>query len=263
VGGGGQDDCAQYHECPSGCLDDYDCDYPNQVCLDGNCEVNTPIIIDTNGDGYELTSAASGVTFDMRGQGKPIRISWTSAGSDDAFLALDRNENGQIDNGTELFGSFTPQLHNGGKRNGFLALAVYDELQNGGNGDGFIDSQDAIYTKLLLWRDKNHNGISEPSELFTLDQVGITGIDLHYHPDKHTDEFGNRFRYRARVYDSRGANVGKWAYDVILVVAPMIDHRVSNEKVPLTLNFLMPNFEGSNMVPPQFMSGDYRRSPSR
>ncbi|HEY6349765.1 MAG TPA: hypothetical protein VI636_10170 [Candidatus Angelobacter sp.] len=69
----------------------------------------SPIIIDTSGKGFHLTSAAAGVHFDMSGTGHKTHIAWTEAEWGNAFLALDRNGNGVIDNGTELFGNFTAQ----------------------------------------------------------------------------------------------------------------------------------------------------------
>jgi len=169
-----------------------------------------------DGDGYALTSAANGVMFDMAGNGKKVQIAWTSGGSDDAFLALDRNGNGRIDNGTELFSNFTP--NSGGRQgNGFIALAFYDQPANGGNGDGWIDAHDAVYPKLLLWVDKNHNGISEPSELFSLPQLGIQRISLDYALNNWTDAYGNVSRYRSTVVRQHpypGEN--DWGYDVLL-----------------------------------------------
>ena len=152
-----------------------------------------PVIMDLTGQGFFLTNTANGVKFDFVGNGNPIQMAWTAPGANNGFLALPALD-GLVHNSTQLFGNFTPQPPSD-HRNGFAALAVYDDPANGGNGDGVIDAKDAVYNSLRIWVDANHDGVSQPEELHTLPSVGVTSISLNYRESKKVDQFGNEFKY--------------------------------------------------------------------
>jgi hypothetical protein len=115
-----------------------------------------PLIFDLDGDGIELSSAANGFDFDLNADGLLDRSATVT--SDDMFLAMDRNGNGKIDNGRELFGD------QNGARDGFAELRKLDD-----NQDNRIDNRDRDFKKLRLF---NGHGLKN------LDSAGITAISL-------------------------------------------------------------------------------------
>jgi hypothetical protein len=187
------------------------------------------------------------VIFDIAGDGKPIKMAWTVGNSGNAFLALDRNHNGKIDDGRELFGNFTAQPESPDP-NGYLALAEFDKPENGGNGDGVIDRRDAVFSRLRLWIDENHDGISQQNELHTLPELGVFSIGLRYKDQHYFDQYGNWFHYSAAVNpdprDGESKDGGK-AYDVFFSVA----------QISPTLQSSVPAWPGSRRRFPLFMAG--------
>jgi len=201
--------------------------------FDPNCPPlisgDSPIILDLNGNGFYLTSAAGGVMFDISGTGHLIQMGWTAQNSTNAFLALP-NADGLVQNGKQLFGNVTPQPPSN-HPNGFAALAVYDLPANGGNGNGVIDAGDAIFSSLRLWIDANHDGISQPDELHTLPSLGVNSISLTYNWSGRRDQYGNVFHYRAQVNPGDPTNTGRMAYDVFFVTS-----QSTSKNIPRSLN---------------------------
>lgn len=165
-----------------------------------------PLLIDLGPQGLELTAADGGVWFDIDGNGTADKIAWTSGAADDAFLALDRNGNGRIDNARELFGDATLQASSG-EPNGFRALAEWDRLDRGGNGDGVIGPADRVWARLLLWVDRSHDGISQSDELTLVSNSALTGIVLDYRESRRRDKDGNRYTYRSDALVGGGRRV--------------------------------------------------------
>jgi hypothetical protein len=198
-----------------------DNDQPCQAPSGGGPDSGSPLILDVNADGFDLTTAADGVLFDLDADGVLDRVSWTAADSDDAWLAMDRNGNGIIDDGGELFGNYTAAYP--GQRqlltaNGFDALKFLEGPDFGrSNGDGTVDGLDAVFGKLLLWTDRNHNGISEPEELRPAASSGIVSLSTEYKEVGKRDPAGNLFKQRASsVWSVAGAPHRRHVYDVWL-----------------------------------------------
>ncbi|HEX7154331.1 MAG TPA: hypothetical protein VF618_22790 [Thermoanaerobaculia bacterium] len=174
--------------------------------------MNDPLIIDVAGDGIRLTNVANGVRFDVDADGRAERTAWTAAGSDDAWLVLDRDGDGSIADGRELFGNATLQP-SAPTLNGYGALRVYDFAAHGGNGNGRIDAGDAVWASLRAWQDLDHDGVAAPHELRPLGELRITSFDLRVKQSGRVDAHGNFFRFRAKI-DAEDS--GRWTYDVFL-----------------------------------------------
>lgn len=200
----------------------------------------SPLVVDLGNQGITMTSPQDGVAFDILGNGRRQQIGWLAAGEKvlaidrngdgmidatehygtAAFLAFDRNGNGTIDNVDELFGNNT--LDRDGtshaSTNGFEALGQYDGVRppEGGSKDvglwvldtaardHYIDRDDAIYERLSLWFDENHNGVSEPDELVPLARSGVAKIDVEFTPQLEVDDFGNVTLQRSYVMTEQG-----------------------------------------------------------
>jgi hypothetical protein len=167
----------------------------NGVCPERTVDTGCPILIDLDGNGLRLAGLGDAVSFDLDFDTRPESTAWTAEGEQDAFLALDRNENGVIDHGGELFGNSFRLADGDLAPHGYVALAELDLPELGGNGDGVLDWRDGMFSSLLLWVDLNHNAISEPEELWSVDQGGLTRFALEYRESRRRDRYGNEFRY--------------------------------------------------------------------
>ena len=160
-------------------------------------ETRSPLVIDLDGDGIETLTAAGGVYFDHDGNGFRENSGWV--GQDDGLLVRDINGNGQIDDGSELFGNHT-LLSNGEKAaNGFEALKDLDS-----NGDGVFNASDEAWNQIMIWQDRNSNGKVDSGELLTLESAGIAGIDLDYEHQEVVDANGNAHKQSGTIIKSDG-----------------------------------------------------------
>ena len=144
----------------------------------------SPLILDLDGDGVETTSLALGTHFDHDANGFAEATGWV--GTDDGLLVLDRNANGVIDNGHELFGNNTPLPDGSYAADGFAALAALDA-----NGDGRINASDPAYAQLRIWRDANGNALTDTGELRTLSAAGVASIATACQPLHAIESNGN------------------------------------------------------------------------
>jgi hypothetical protein len=129
----------------------------------------SPLVLDLDGNGVRTLGLSSGVRFDIAASGRDTPTGWVDQG--DGLLALDRNHDGRINDGSELFGTATASAAGGKSKDGFAALSDLDS-----NKDGRVDSQDAAFGDLRVWVDTNADGVSQDGELKTLDALGIASL---------------------------------------------------------------------------------------
>ncbi|MGV0960374.1 MAG: Ig-like domain-containing protein, partial [Limnohabitans sp.] len=159
--------------------------------------VATPLVLDLNGDGVQTTDLAHGAVFDIDNNGTPEHVGWVD--KRDGLLVLDRNGDGVINHGGELFGNNTV-LANGSKAaNGWAALADLDS-----NADGVVDAKDARFAELRVWVDSNGDGVSNQGELHSLAEEGIASIALA-HTEEVTSQNGNQLYGTGTVTHTDGA----------------------------------------------------------
>ena len=207
--------CGADSDCCSGnCLSGLCSKCPVGCTPVGNTCSCCPIVLDTTGQGFKLTDVAHGAYFRWQSDGPRYAMSWTDPSGGNGWLVLP-NANGQVVDATNMFTSVTPQPHSA-YPNGFVALAVYDLPSEGGNNNGWIDPGDAIYSKLRVWIDANQDGLAQPRELHTLDDVSIERIGLRYRLAEKVDQYGNTFRFVSQVLEPSDAR----DYDVWIKLDP-------------------------------------------
>jgi hypothetical protein len=158
----------------------------------------SPLILDLDGDGVETVSIQQGVLFDHDGNGLAERTGW--AGKDDGLLVWDRNGNGQIDSGRELFGNNAALSGGGFAGSGFAALADLD-----GNHDGRIDIADGLFSQLRVWKDTDSDGHVDAGELLTLDSAGVQSLSASFIDSTVVDANANEHRQRGQYTTTGGA----------------------------------------------------------
>lgn len=193
---------------PQGCSNQVD----TTTCSDGTPCSGSSLVVDTAHSGLHMTDPKRAcVLFDVKGNGVPVCVSWPEHGSGNAWLVDDADGVGVVDSGKDLLGNFSSHSiadrapkPNNQNPNGFLALAWYDQLPQGGDANLIIDKRDKIWSKLKLWIDDHCYKTPDvacaslPDELHALEEYGINSISLIYaYADGHTDNFRNEFKFSA------------------------------------------------------------------
>lgn len=202
-----------------------------------------PLVIDLDGDGIETIAMENcNVHFDLDNSGFAEKTGWISP--DDGFIVLDRNGDGEINNGAELFGDFTPLKNGEYAKDGYSALADFDD-----NGDLVIDANDAIYNDLRIWQDFNTNGTAndaesgDKDELKTLAELNIKGIALESVNQQISDGTGNSIYATSYAIKEDGTklNTGDVLFkvDTVDTVPLATDDLVYDEQI-----LALPNLKG-------------------
>ncbi|GAB3627295.1 Poly(beta-D-mannuronate) C5 epimerase 1 [Pandoraea terrae] len=199
----------------------------------------SPLILDLDGDGVETISVKENIHFDHDGNGFAERTGW--AGPDDGLLVWDRNNNGKIDDGSELFGNHTRRTDGRRADNGFAALSDLDS-----NGDGKFDASDDAFTKLRVWKDANSDGRVSEGELVTLAEAGVRSIDLSYETSTHKDDAGNQHRQTGSYTKADGTKGGVTDVWFEMDHAKSIDKRIEALSPEI---MALPELSGAGNIP--------------
>ena len=203
----------------------------------------SPILLDLDGDGVIKTLGTdAGIHFDHDGNGFKELSGWVAQG--DGVLMLDRDLDDILDNGSELFGNFTPLANGMLAVNGFQALAQFDS-----NGDGKIDASDPIWSQLKVWQhdpEATDTGDPDSSGIFkTLDELGIQSINTGYADTNITDANGNTIKQVGSFTKSDGTTGA--ASDVYFQVDNM--NTIANEWVDVPADIAaLPDLQGYGNV---------------
>ncbi|KAF7767599.1 hypothetical protein PCIT_a3648 [Pseudoalteromonas citrea] len=198
-----------------------------------------PLAVDLDGDGIETKSLENGVHFDLDNSGFAEKVSWLAP--DDGFLFLDRNQDGIVNGGGELFGTETTLANGELARDGYEALAELDS-----NEDGIIDAQDTQFAALKVWQDLNSDGVSSESELFSLAQLNITALSLRTSGGTGMDPNGVDHRgagYYTRADGSQGLTESLWFERDTINTIPVEIHQSKDKSIPPEL-MLLPDADG-------------------
>lgn len=197
---------------------------PAKTVYIGDCtsyQLFSPIALDLDGNGIQTTALIdSQGTFDLLGTGQAVHSGWLSSG--DAFLAVDNNGNGVIDDISELFGGKVGE--------GFAKLATFDT-----DGNGVVDAADASFGQLLVWQDANGNHATDAGELRTLAEAGLSALNVSY-TMLAEDQLGNVLGERSVATRTDGSQI-----DMIDVYFNMATDDASMSALPELSSLLSPS----------------------